>query len=94
MCIRDRDTISIKFPSDFSFSSSWSAGAVDINGETSGGVDYTKNILTILLPKKLNIYGGQPVTVTLASGMMENPESKGEYTLSVYTCLLYTSRCV
>lgn len=79
------DTISIKFPSDFSFSSSWSAGAVDINGETSGGVDYTKNILTILLPKKLNIYGGQPVTVTLASGMMENPESKGEYTLSVYT---------
>ena len=79
------DTISIRFPNDFSFSSSWQAGAVDINGQTCGGVDYSNRTLTALLPRGLNIYGGQPVTVTLASGVMENPEEKGEYTLSVYT---------
>ncbi len=79
------DTISIRFPSSYSFKSSWQAGYVDINGETSGGVDYSKNTLTILLPKKQNIYGGQPVTVTLASGIMVNPEDKGDYTLSLYT---------
>jgi len=79
------DTIHIVFPTEYSFDTKWQAGHVDINGLTSGGVDYSNRVLSILLPKGMNIYGGQPVTVTLASGIMKNPDKTGNYTFKVYT---------
>lgn len=79
------DTLHVVFPAEYKFDTSWQAGHADINGYTSGGVDYTNRTLSILVPKGLTIYGGQPVTLTLSSGIMRNPEVTGQYTFKVYT---------
>ena len=80
-----RDTITLKFPEAVEISDEIEAQNISVNNYNTEGIDYNDGVLSILVPKEINILTGQTVEIGIANAVIKNPKQAGEYTLSVYT---------
>lgn len=80
-----RDTVTIKFPEEVTISSDIKRENVSVNDHTSGGIDYSDGVLTVLIPNSFNILAGETAKVAIASGVINNPKEAGNYSIKIYT---------
>lgn len=79
------DSVKVVFPDEVQIDDNIRKENVSINNLDVPGIDYSDNVLSVLIPERINIASGEKVELRIASGVIKNPREAGTYQLSAYT---------
>ncbi len=79
------DSVKVVFPDEVQIDDNIRKENVSINNLDVPGIDYSDNVLSVLIPERINIASGEKVELRIASGVIKNPREAGTYQISAYT---------